>query len=350
VPSAAVAAHLFRRICMLSQTRERRWVAAAIVFVWTWAGGGLHWALAAEPAVAYPSRPLRVIVGFPAGGPVDVQARIVMQRVSDSLQQSIVVDNRAGADGALANTMVAQATPDGYTLLYGSAGHVINKILRGKSVPYDAIRDFTPVGLLTQSAFVLATAASFPANSVSDLVAMARAKPGSISYASSGSGSTPHLATEYLRMMAKIELVHVPYKGAVPGMNDVMGGRVPFTILGPPPALPHIRSGRLKALAVTGAKRMPILPQVPTIAESGFPGYEVAAWYGFFGPARLPAAIVATLNRELRAALDTPDVREKLAVVGLETVGSSPAEHRAHLEADFVRWTPVVKASGMKLD
>ena len=299
---------------------------------------------------ANPARPLRVIVGFPPGGPVDLQARIVLQKLGSSLKQSVVIDNRPGADGALGNEIVAKSAPDGYTLLYGSAGHVINHILRGKALPYDTMRDFAPAGILTGSPYLLVAHPSFAPNTVSELIALAKSQPGSISYASSGSGSTPHLAGEYLKMVARIDLVHVPYKGAAPALNDVLGGHVPLTILGPPPVLPYIKSGKIKALAVTTLQRFSALPQVPTIAEAGFPGFDVGAWYGFYAPAKAPTEVVTLLNRELCAILAQPEVRERLGMLGLDVIGSTTEAHAAHIQADLVRWAPVIKASGMRID
>lgn len=307
----------------------------------------LHPADAAEP---YPLKPLRVIVGFPPGGPVDLQARVIMQKLSDALHQPIVIDSRPGADGVIGNDLVAKSVPDGYTLLYGSASHVISQILRGKALPYDAIKDFAPVGLLTNSPYILVAGPAFPANNVTELIALAKARPGTLSYGSSGSGSMPHLAGEYLNILARITLLHIPYKGAAPALNDVLGGQIPLTFVGPPPVMPHIKSGRVRALAVTTIKRATALPDVSTIAEAGFRDYDVAAWYGFFAPANTAPAIVGRLNRELRAIVKMPDVRERLAILGLEPVGSTPAEHLAHLEAELTRWTPVVKAAGLKVD
>ena len=305
---------------------------------------------AADPTERYPLRPLRVIIGFPPGGPVDIQARVIMQKLGDALQQSVVIDSRPGADGVIGNDLVAKATPDGHTLLYGSASHVINQILRAKTLPYHAIRDFAPCGLLTHSAFLLIAHPSLPANTIGELIALAKARPGTLSYGSSGSGSMPHLAGEYLKILARISLTHIPYKGAAPSLTDVLGGQIPLAFVGPPPALPHIKSGKIKVLAVTGSKRAAALPQVPTVAEAGFRDYDVAAWYGFFAPAKTPRAIVDRLNRELRTILGMMEVRERLSVLGLEPVGSTPSEHAAHLEAELARWTPVVKFAGLRID
>ena len=305
---------------------------------------------AAEPADRYPVKPVRVIVGFPPGGPVDLQARVILPRLSEALRQPIVIDNRAGADGALGSELVAKSPPDGHTLLYGNAGHVTNQILHGNALPYDAIRDFAPAGLLTSSAFVLFAHPTLPAGNVAELISLAKAQPGKLSYGSAGNGSFAHLSGEYLKAAARIDLVHVPYKGAAPALNDVLGGQIPLAFLGPAPLLPHIRSGRIKALAVTSAKRISVLPRIPAIAEAGFPDFDVAAWYGFFAPARTSPAIITRLNRELRAILEMQDVRERLAALGVEPVGSTPEQHAAHIKSELARWTPVIKATGMRVD
>ena len=306
---------------------------------------------AAEAAAdRYPTKPIRVVVGFPPGGPVDLQARVILPKLSEALRQPIVIDNRAGADGAVGSEVVARSTPDGHTLLYGNAGHVTNQILHNNKLPFDAIKDFAPVGLLTTSAFVLIAHPSVAANTIPELIALAKTQPGKLTYGTAGNGSFAHLSGELLKSVARIDLVHVPYKGGAASMNAVLGGQIPLSFVGVAPTFPHLRSGKIKALAVTSAKRMAALPQTPTIAESGFPDFDVAARYGFFAPARTPHAIVMRLNRELRAILETPDVRERLAGLGLETIGSTPEQHAAHLKSEFVRWTPIIKATGMKLD
>jgi tripartite-type tricarboxylate transporter receptor subunit TctC len=298
----------------------------------------------------YPGKPLRVVVGFPPGGPVDLQARVILPKLSEALRQPIVVDNRAGADGAVGSEVVAKSAPDGYTLLYGNAGHVTNQILHTNKLPFDAIKDFAPAGLLTSSAFVLIAHPSLPVNSVSELIALAKSKPGTLSYGTAGNGSFAHLAGELLKASARIDLVHVPYKGGAGSLNAVLGAQIPLAFVGTPPTLPHIRSGKIKALAVSSAKRISALPQTPAVAEAGFPDFDVAARYGFFAPARTPHAIIARLNRELLAILAMTDVRERLASLGLETIGSTPEQHAAHIRSEFARWTPIIKSTGMRLD
>ena len=304
----------------------------------------------AAAAEGYPTKPVRVVVGFPPGGPVDLQARVILPKLSDTLRRPIVIDNRPGADGAVGSEVVARAAPDGHTLLYGNAGHVTNQILHDNALPFDAIRDFTPIGLLTTSAYLLIVHPSVPASNVSDLVALARAKPGQLSYGSAGNGSFAHLAGELLKSSARIDLVHVPYKGGAGSLAGVLSGEIPVAFVGIPPTLPHVRSGKVRALGVTAPKRVPALPQVPAIAEAGFPDFDVTARYGFYAPARTPHAIVARLNAGLRAILAMPEVRERLAALGLEPIPSSPEQHAAQIKAEFARWTPIIKSTGMRVD
>ena len=311
---------------------------------------GSQTSLAAEVTDRYPAKPLRVVVGFPPGGPVDLQARVILPKLSDALRQPIVIDNRAGADGAVGSEVVARSAPDGHTLLYGNAGHVTNQILHNNALPFDAIKDFAPVGLLTTSAYVLIAHPSLPANNVSELIALAKTQPGKLSYGSAGNGSFAHLAGELLKTAARIDLVHVPYKGGAGSLNAVLGAQIPLAFVGTPPTLPHIKSGKIKALAVSSAKRISVLPQTPAVAETGFADFDVAARYGFFAPARTAPVIVTRLNRELRSILEMPDVRERLSTLGLEIIGSTPDQHAAHIKWEFARWTPIIKASGMKLD
>jgi tripartite-type tricarboxylate transporter receptor subunit TctC len=307
-------------------------------------------ATSAEAIDRYPLRPVRVVVGFPPGGPVDLQARVILPRLSEALRQPIVIDNRAGADGAVGSEVVAKSAPDGHTLLYGNAGHVTNQILHNNALPFDAIKDFAPAGLLTTSAYVLIAYPSLAANGVAELIALAKTKPGALSYGSAGNGSFAHLAGELLKASARIDLVHVPYKGGAGSLNAVLGGQIPLAFVGTPPTLPHIKSGKIKALAVSSAKRISALPQTPAISEAGFADFDVAARYGFFAPARTPHAVITRLNRDLRAILEMPDVRERLTALGLETIGSTPEQHAAQIKSEFARWTPIIKATGMRLD
>jgi tripartite-type tricarboxylate transporter receptor subunit TctC len=235
-------------------------------------------------------------------------------------------------------------------LLYGNAGHVTNQILHGNKLSFDAIRDFYPVGLLTTAAYVLISHPSVPASGVSDLVALAKSQPGKLSYGSAGSGSFAHLAGELLKSSAGIDIVHVPYKGGAGSLAAVLAAEIPLAFVGVPPTLAHIKNGKAKALAVSSSRRIAVLPQVPAVSEAGFPNFDVAARYGIFAPARTPNAIVMQLNRELRTILEMSDTRSRLAALGLETIPSTPEEHLAHLKAEFARWTPIIKATGMRID
>jgi tripartite-type tricarboxylate transporter receptor subunit TctC len=298
----------------------------------------------------YPAKAVRMIVGFAPGGAVDVQARIVAQRLSEALGQSVLVENRAGADGILGSDFVSKSAPDGYTVAYVSAGHAMNSVLHAKTLPYHAIRDFAPVSLVAAGPLTLVVNRALPVNGLKELVALAKAKPGQLNFASSGSGGTMHLAGELLKSMAKINIVHVPYKGGAPALTDVLGGQVEMTFVGAPASMPYIRSGRLKVLAVTTTKRATALPDVPTVAELGYPGYELAAWYGVLAPARTSPAIVNQLSAELAKAVAVPDVREKLLALGIEPVGSTPGEFAEHLKKEIARWTPIIANAGIKVE
>ena len=271
------------------------------------------------------------------------------QQLTENMGQQIIVENRPGASSLVGTQLVAKAPPDGYTLLaIANTFAMVPSIVSNPG--YDPLKDFAPITLTCAVPQVLDVNPALPVKNVRELIALAKAKPGSIGYASSGSGSTPHLAGEYLKMIAHIDLVHVPYKGAAPALNEVLGGHVPITIVGPPPALPHLNSGKLKALAVTTAKRYATLPQVPTIAEAGFTGFDVSAWYGFYAPARTPQAIIARLNRELVAILGKADVRARIAQLGLDVIAGTPEAHAAFIQAELARWTPVIKASNMRIE
>jgi tripartite-type tricarboxylate transporter receptor subunit TctC len=298
----------------------------------------------------YPTKPVRLIVGFAPGGGVDVPARLVAQRLSESLGQQVVVENRPGADGILAGDFVAKTAPDGYTLVCVSAGHAMNSILHAKTLPYHPVNDFSPVSLFATGPLTLVVSRALPVNSLKELVALARRQPGKLNFASSGSGGTMHLAGELLKSMAQIDIVHVPYKGGGPALIDVIAGQVELTFVGAPASMPHIRSGKLKVLAVTSAKRAAALPEVPTVAELGFPGYEVAAWYGILGAARTPPAIVNQLSAEVARTVGAQDIREKLLTFGLEPAGSTPDQFTAHLKQEIARWTPIIARAGIKPD
>jgi tripartite-type tricarboxylate transporter receptor subunit TctC len=298
----------------------------------------------------FPSKPVRVIVGFAPGGAVDIPARLIAQRTGEALGQPLVVENRPGADGILAGDFVAKSPADGYTLVWVSAGHAMNSILHAKTIPYHPINDFSPVSLVASGPLTLVVNRALPVNGLKELVALARAKPGQLNFASSGSGGTMHLAGELLKSAANIDIVHVPYKGGSQAVNDVLGGQIELTFVGAPASMPHIRSGRLKVLAVSSAKRSAALPDVPTVAELGYPGYEVGTWYGVLAAARTAPVAVSKLSAELARSVAQPDIREKLLALGIDPVGSTPEQFTEHLKREIARWTPIIQKSGVKVD
>ena len=316
------------------------WTIAAIAA----ASGGSSLAQQAK----YPAKPVRIIVGFAAGGAVDIPTRLVAQRLSETFAQQVIVENRPGADGILAGDYVAKSAPDGYTYVCVSAGHAMNSILHAKTLPYHPVNDFSPVSLMATGPLTLVVNRSLPVRDLKELVALAKRQPGKLNFASSGSGGTMHLAGELLKSMARIDIVHVPYKGGAPALTDVLAGQVELTFVGAPASMPHIRSGKLKVLGVTTAKRAAALPGVPTVAELGYPGFEVAAWYGVLGPARIPAGVVNQMSNEIARAVAAPDVREKLLTFGLEPAGTSPADFTEHLKREIARWTPIIAHAGIK--
>ena len=301
-------------------------------------------------AQPYPAKPIRLVAPFPPGGPADILSRIIGQHLAESWGQQVVVDNRAGAGGNIGSDIVAKSPPDGYTLLLGFVGtHAINASLYS-SMPYDNIKDFEPVSRVAMVTIILVLHPSVPANSVKDLIALARSRPGELTFGSPGNGTPQHLAGELFNTMGKVKMLHIPYKGAVPALNDLLGGRVSLIFSSMPPALPHIKTGRLKALAVTSGQRSPAVPDVPTIAESGLPGYEVINWYGVLAPAGTPRDIVAKLNGEIRRILSLPDVKERLAAQGAETITSTPQEFGAYIKSETEKWAKVVRFSGARID
>ena len=306
-------------------------------------------ALFAFPALAqdYPSRPVRLVVPFAAGGPNDIIARLVGGRLSNALGQQIVVENRPGAGGNIGTDFVAKAPPDGYTLLSAGPGSLIINPLLG-SVPYDTARDFAPVSLMASAPNVLVVHPSVPAKSVKELIELARARPRQLNYASGGPGSTPHLSGALFAVMAGIDIVHVPYKGTGPASADLLGGQVQMAFFGIPPLLPHIKSGKLRALAVTGMRRSPELPEVPTMHEAALPGYEVSPWYGLLAPAGTSRAIITRLNAEVSRVVRSADMKEKLAVQGAEAAGGTPEEYAAVIRADTATWARVIRDAGIR--
>jgi len=301
----------------------------------------------AAHAQEYPSRPVRVVVPFAPGGPNDLIVRLVAPKLTESLGQPFLVENRAGAGGSIGTDYVAKSAPDGYTLLSVGPGSLIINPLMGK-VPYDSGRDFTPITLMARAPNALVVHPSLPAHSVAELIALARSRPGEINYGSGGSGSTPHLAAALFAAMAGVELTHVPYKGTAPATADLIGGQVQIAFLGIPAVLSHARSGKLRVLAVTGLQRSPELPDVPTVDESGVPGYEVNPWYGLLAPAGTPRAIVVRLSAETTRVVRAAEMREKLAGQGAEAAGGTPDEYAAVIRADTATWTRVVGQAGVR--
>ena len=313
---------------------------------------GIVLALVASLACAqtYPTKPIRLVVPFPPGGATDILARDVAQKLTEAWGQSVIVDNRPGAGGNIGSELVAKSAPDGYTLEMGTVGtHAINASLYAK-MPYDHVKDFTPVILVAGVPNVLVVNPSVPANSVADLIAYAKANPGKLNFASSGNGTSIHLSGELFKVMAGVQITHIPYKGSAPALQDLLAGQVQMMFDNLPPSLPQIKAGKLRALAVTSATRAPALPEVPTLAESGLPGFEASSWFGILVPAGTPAPIVAKLNAEIAKWLATPEAKEKLAKQGANAAGGTPDDFAKHIAAETAKWAKVVKDSGAKID
>lgn len=301
-------------------------------------------------AQAYPARAVRMIVPFPPGGPNDILGRVVAQKASESLGQQIIVDNRGGAGGIIGTEAAAKAAPDGYTLLLsGTAALSINPSLHAK-LPYDPVKDFAPISLLATAPSILIVHPALPVKTVKEFIALAKRKPGALNYASAGIGTPPHLAGELFKSTAGINITHVPYKGGGPALTDLLAGQVELYFSGISSAIPLIKDGRVKAIAVTSAKRSSIMPEMPTIAESGLPGYEVGNWYAILGPAGLPREIVSRVNTEIVKALKSPDTRRRVLELGADPVGSSPEQLAIHMKAEIAKWAKVIKAAGIKAE
>jgi tripartite-type tricarboxylate transporter receptor subunit TctC len=298
----------------------------------------------------YPNRTIRLVVPFPAGGTTDILARAAAQKLTESLGQPVVVDNRPGAAGNIGSDIVAKSAPDGYTLLMGTVGtHAINPSLYSK-MPYDHVKDFVPVVLVASVPNVLVVNPSLPVKSVGDLIKLAKAKPGEINFASSGSGTSIHLSGELFKTMAHVDMTHIPYKGSAPALTDLIGGQVQIMFDNLPSSLAQIKAGKLRAIAVTSQKRAPALPDVPTIAESGLPGFEATSWFGVLAPAGTPFPVVARINSEINKWLQTPEAREQLLAQGAAAAGGTPESFAAHIRAETDKWAKVVKESGAKVD
>lgn len=325
-----------------AHARHRR-IAACLVAL------GLGLFPEASPAQAYPQRPVRLIVPFPPGGGADILARIVGEKLTEKWRQQVVIDNRGGAGGTIGTEIAARAQPDGYTLFMASSNHPINVHLYRK-LPYDPITDFAPVMLAGSAPLMLVVHPSVPARSVKELIALAKSKPGALNFGSPGGGSTPHLAAELFNSSAGIRLTHVPYKGSAQAMTELIGGQLSLTFNNMLSVLPHVNSGKLRGLGVTSKARSRVAPKIPTISESGLPGYEVTQWWGVLAPAKVPGAIVAALNRELVAIMTMNEVREKLAGMGVEPNIGTPGEFGDYLRSELAKWGRVVKGSGARVE
>ena len=301
-------------------------------------------------AQSYPSKSLRFIVPYPPGGGTDLLARALGKKLSEMWGQPVVIDNRAGAAGIVGTELAAKAPPDGYTIVLGFVGAIsINPGLYSK-LPYDPVKDFVPVTLATSYPLVLSVHPAVPARSVKELLALSKSKPGQLKFASGGTGTDAHLSGEMLKIMAGINIVHVPYKGIGPGVIDVLGGHVDMIFSAPPGVMPHVKAGKLRALAVTSAKRLPSLPDLPSIAESGLPAYDISGWYGVLAPAGTPKELVTRLNIDIVTALRLPDVTAQMAGMGLEITTSTPEEFGMYIKTEIAKWTQVIKDSGARAD
>ena len=304
---------------------------------------------AAQAQGAFPTKAVHLFVPYPAGGAVDILARTLGDELARRWNQSVIVENRPGAGGVVASQVLATSPPDGYTLIVVASGHATNPFLYAK-LPYDTFRDFTPISLLASSPNILLVRADSPFRTLADLLAQARLKPGSLSYGMAGNGTSTHLAGELLKSLAKVDIVSIPYKGGGPAINDLLGGQIPISLNNGPESIGQITAGTIRALGVTTATRAAMLPDVPTIAEAGVPGYDTEVWWGVLGPAGMPADLVAKLSRDFVAALAVSTIRERLGKLGASPIGGSPQEFDAKIHADYDKWGPIIKAAGIKAE
>ena len=298
---------------------------------------------------AYPNKPVRLVVPYPPGGPTDIVARLVAQKLSDAMGQQFVIDNRPGAGGNPGAELVARSPADGYTLVVATTAHAINPSLF-KSLGYSLSKDFAPVSQLTSGPLVIVANPQLPAKNVAELIALAKARPGELNFASSGNGQSTHLSAELFAAMAGVKMNHIPYKGSAPALTDTMGGQTQLMFDTMLSAMPHVKTGKLKALAVTSAMRSPVAPDLPTVAESGLPGYEAIAWNGLLAPAGTPPEVVARLNAELKKVLAAPDVKDKFEAQGFAAAWNAPEDFGRFMAAEVDKWAKVVKVSGAKVD
>jgi len=306
--------------------------------------------LAVQAQDTFPTKPITIIVPFPAGGTTDILARVVGQYMRDDLGQAVVVDNRAGAGGNIGGQLVARAKPDGYTIFMGTVGtHAINQSLY-KKMSFDPIKDFAPLSRVAMVPNLLVAHPSQPYKDVKEMIAYAKANPGKVTFGSSGSGSSIHLSGELFKQMAGVDMLHVPYRGSAPAVTDLLGGQIAVMFDNLPSAIAQVKSGKLRALAVTTAKRSPALPDVPTIAEGGVPGYEATSWFGLLAPANTPAPVVAKLNASILKALADPEVKKKMEEQGAEPLGEKPEQFAEFIQSETAKWGGVVKQSGATVD
>ena len=297
-------------------------------------------------AQPYPNKPIRFLVGFVAGGTNDIVARALAQKLTENLGQSVVVENRGGANTAIATEAGARAAPDGYTILLNAPGHATNPALM--KLPFDPIRDFAFISLVAEAQNIVVIHPSFPPRNVKELIALSKLRPGAINFASSGTGTTVHLSAELFQYMTGIRWVHIPYKGGGPAAIELIAGQTQIMFANMPTAIQYVRDGRLRALAVTGARRAPAAPELPTVAESGVAGYEVTAWYGVSAPAKTPRAFVDRLNNEIARALNSPDLKERLISQGADPIHQTPEQYTAFVQSEIVKWAKVIQAAGIK--
>jgi tripartite-type tricarboxylate transporter receptor subunit TctC len=313
-------------------------------------GAVLVWTTPGAPAAEFPSKPITLMIGFAPGGPSDVMARILTRKMEQVLKQPLVIENRAGAGGSIAGAAVARAAPDGYTVLLATGSLLAINVSLYKSLGYDPEKDFEPITLVGTQTNVLYAHPSLPARSLAELIEHARANPGKLSFGSGGNGTPAHLAGELLKIEAKIDITHVPFRGTGPALQAVIGGHVPMAFNPPSPLIPHIQSGAIRPVAITTLARTAVLPEVPTIAESGFPGFEAITWHALVVPAGTPRDVIGVLHRASMATLGDPDVRKALADLGIDVVGGTPEELRAYIRSEIPKWARLVKASGAKVD
>jgi tripartite-type tricarboxylate transporter receptor subunit TctC len=302
------------------------------------------------PAAAYPTKPVNLIIAFPPGGPSDVLSRVIGKKLEQILGQPFVMDNRPGAGGNIAAEAAAKAPPDGHTILMGNNSILATNASLYKKIAFDPVRDFVPISLIGSQANILVVNPNVPAKSLAELVALAKGSPGKLNYASSGYGTAAHLSAELFKTMAKVNIVHVPYKGGGPALKDVIAGHVQMSFATAASVVPHIRAGKVRALAVTPIRRTAVFPELATIDELGLKGFDATTWHGLVAPSRVPMKVVAALHRATVAALKDPTVRKSLETLGVDIVGSTPEEFAAYIKAEIPKWTAIVKASGAKLD